>query len=99
MPIFIVGVTWFMRWKANVDEKLSKALTEDRHNEICSQRTADLQKSVDRLRADMDSRHTENRETHRETRETLNEIRETVTGTHRRLDEMLLRAIDRSGGR
>lgn len=67
-------------------------LTRAEHERICADRNDRVEKSIDDLREDMETRHTENRDV-------LNGIQTTVTGTHRRLDEVLLALLRDGGGR
>ena len=68
-------------WARRVEAHMSKALTREEHERICSERNLRVEKSIDELREDIDSRHAENRET-------LGEIRDTVTGVHERMDTL-----------
>lgn len=67
-------------------------LTRAEHERICADRNDRVEKSIDDLREDMEARHTENRDV-------LNAIQTTVTGTHRRMDEVLLALLRDGGGR
>lgn len=81
------GIGWLMR----LERRQGTYLTRAEHEQICQDRNDRVEKSIDDLREDMESRHTENREV-------LSDIQTTVTGTHRRMDEVLL-ALLRDGGR
>lgn len=72
-------------WARRVEAHMSRALTREEHERICSERNLRVEKSIDELREDMDTRHDENRET-------LREIRDTVTGVDERMD-MLYRDL------
>lgn len=82
------GIGWLMR----LERRQGTYLTRAEHEQICQDRNDRVEKSIDDLREDMETRHTENRGV-------LSDIQTTVTGTHRRMDEVLLALLRDGGGR
>jgi|SRR4051794_38874361 exonuclease VII large subunit len=94
--------SWF-KDHGRAQREAATFMTRAEHDQICKERNERVEKQVDDLRTDMENRYAdmENRQErrHAENSATLSAIASTVTGTHRRVDEVLLALVDRSGGR
>jgi hypothetical protein len=89
----------WLKDRASAQREAATFLTRDEHDRICKDRNVRVEKQIDDLREDMEQRYTDmevrQEKRHEENRSTLDKIETTVTGTHRRVDEMLLRMVDR----
>lgn len=72
LGVFVVSLIGIA---VHVERRMGKALTRDEHDEICKERNATVQRSLDRLRDDMETRHGENRKS-------FDKIETATTGTH-----------------
>jgi hypothetical protein len=72
-----------------MEQRMGKALTREEHERICMERNARVERQLEDLREEFQSKHEENREN-------FNKIETGITGTHRRLDDLYRDLIARA---
>jgi hypothetical protein len=89
--------------KARTERETATFMTRAEHDRICTERNERTEKQLDDIRRDIERRDATAREVqdrmHRQNVAQLNRLESTATGTHRRVDELLLLLADRKGPR